>query len=163
MALSIEILHESDLWSEIPDIEDLSKNILNYATQFVDIDDALVSLCLSNDVAIKELNKKWRNIDKSTNVLSFPSASSMNFDNIILGDIIISFETVQHECLNENKSFQDHFTHLLIHGFLHLLGYDHIEEDEAIEMEQLERDILAGLNISDPYEGTTIQSDTKHD
>ncbi len=109
--------------------------------------EAELSVLLCDDKMIAELNAKWRNKNKPTNVLSFPAGH----DNPLLGDIVISLETVQREAVLENKSFRDHFTHLLVHGFLHLFGYDHENESDAAAMEQLETKILAALDIADPY------------
>jgi probable rRNA maturation factor len=151
MSLAIDIAYDSPLWSDLPYIELWSHDIIGYATQIIDVDRGRISLCLSDDRQIRILNKQWRAQDKATNVLSFPSPPSMNFEEHILGDIIIAYETVERECVDEHKTFRDHYAHLLVHGFLHLMGYDHASEDEAIEMEHIERDILALMHIEDPY------------
>lgn len=105
-----------------------------------------VSIVLSNDQFVKSLNKQYRFKDKPTNVLSFPAG-----DETMLGDIVLAFETIQKEADSQDKNFQDHCSHLIVHGTLHLLGYDHIEEDEAEEMENLEIEILSELEINNPY------------
>ena len=110
-----------------------------------------VSIILTCDKEIRKLNKKYRKIDKPTNVLSFETG-----DNYLLGDIFISFETVKKQAKKENKSFEDHATHLVIHGLLHLMGFDHIEEKQAEEMENLEILNLKKLGIKNPYEDETI-------
>lgn len=112
-----------------------------------------VSLLFTDDAHIQVLNRDFRGKDKPTNVLSFPAASGVFPDDAtkVLGDIVIARETVEREAEEEGKSFDHHLTHLLVHGFLHLLGYDHESDDEAEEMEAMERLILAGLEISDPY------------
>ncbi len=109
-----------------------------------------VSIILTCDKEIRQLNKKYRKIDKPTNVLSFETG-----DNYLLGDIFISFETVKKQAKKENKSFEDHATHLVIHGLLHLMGFDHIEEKQAQEMENLEILNLKKLGIKNPYEDET--------
>ena len=110
-----------------------------------------VSIILTCDKERRQLNKKYRKIDKPTNVLSFETG-----DNYLLGDIFISFETVKKQAKKENKSFEDHVTHLVIHGLLHLMGFDHIEEKQAQEMENLEILNLKKLGIKNPYEDETI-------
>ena len=106
-----------------------------------------VSIILTCDKKIRQLNKKYRDIDKPTNVLSFETG-----DEYLLGDIFISFDTVEKQAKQENKSFEDHTTHLVIHGLLHLMGFDHINEEEAKEMENLEISNLKKLGIKNPYE-----------
>ncbi|MEO0327697.1 MAG: rRNA maturation RNase YbeY [Pseudomonadota bacterium] len=112
-----------------------------------------LSILLANDKVLKELNNHWRHKDKPTNVLSFPAKeiSTGDIAGPLLGDIAISVETAKNEAELENKHFEDHFIHLVVHGFLHLFGYDHNSDDEAKIMENLETGILAELGISDPY------------
>ena len=112
---------------------------------------AEVTVVLSDDAEQQELNKQWRGIDKSTNVLSFPQIEPFAPVSGLLGDITLARETVAKEAEEMGISFEAHFTHLVVHGFLHLLGYDHIEEEDAEEMEGLETEILASLGIADPY------------
>ena len=112
-----------------------------------------VSLLFTDDASVQTLNAKWRGKDKPTNVLSFPAGDSpMETEIEFLGDIALALQTVQRESLEEGKIFDHHLTHLLVHGFLHLCGYDHeTGEQDAEEMETLERAILARLAIADPY------------
>lgn len=110
-----------------------------------------VSVVLTNDAEQRELNRQWRGFDKSTNVLSFPQIEPFAPVSGLLGDITLARETVEKEAEEMGISFEAHFTHLVVHGFLHLLGYDHIEEADAEEMEGLETEILASLGIADPY------------
>lgn len=110
-----------------------------------------VSVVLTDDAEQRELNRQWRGFDKSTNVLSFPQIEPFAPVSGLLGDITLARETVAKEAEEMGITFEAHFTHLVVHGFLHLLGYDHIEEDEATEMESLETRILATLGIADPY------------
>ena len=116
--------------------------------------DAELSVMLTDDAGIRNLNRDWRGIDKPTNVLSFPAVSPLprHAGPRVLGDIAIAYETTRREAEVENKLFSHHLSHLAIHGFLHLIGYDHGTDDEAQTMEGLERQILAGLGITDPYE-----------
>ena len=117
-------------------------------------DGAELSLLLTDDKRIRIVNRDWRGFDKATNVLSFPAAPP---DRIamspVLGDIVIAYETVEREAQAEDKSIADHFSHLVIHGLLHLLGEDHETEAEAQRMEGLEVAALARLGIADPYAG----------
>ena len=100
---------------------------------------------------IQQLNKTYRHQDKTTNVLSFPSDLPIEIDEAILGDVIICIDVVTQEAQKQNKSFNDHLLHMAIHGTLHLLGYDHIDEKEALIMEGLEVKILEKLQIKNPY------------
>jgi probable rRNA maturation factor len=100
----------------------------------------------TNDAAMRKLNAEWRGKDKPTNVLSFPAARGP-----LLGDIALAAETVAREARLADKPLEDHIAHLIIHGFLHLLGYDHEVERQAEEMEALERSALSRMGIADPY------------
>jgi probable rRNA maturation factor len=110
-----------------------------------------VTVIVDNDGRIRSLNQLWRQIDKPTNVLSFPALDGPEGPGKYLGDIAISYETAAREAVAEGKSFSDHVAHLSVHGFLHLMGYDHESDADAAEMEGLERTILARIGISDPY------------
>jgi probable rRNA maturation factor len=112
-----------------------------------------LSIVFTDDENIRQLNARWRGKDKPTNVLSFPAFPVAKGGALppMLGDIVIAFATVEREARDEGKTFEAHLLHLVVHGFLHLLGYDHEEEREAEEMERLERRILAALAIPDPY------------
>jgi probable rRNA maturation factor len=115
-----------------------------------------IAILLTTDAKLQSLNMQFRGVDKPTNVLSF-AAFNINRPQLIecqplfLGDIAIAAETVKREAHEQNKTVRDHLSHMIIHGTLHLLGYDHEYEEEAQEMETLERKILATLNIADPY------------
>ena len=113
--------------------------------------DVLISLLFSGDKEVKELNKYYRNINKPTNVLSFPSTQINTKNKIFLGDIIFSSQTIVQEAKRDNKNLVDHLMHLFIHGVLHLIGYDHQTEEDAHVMESLEVKILKNLNIDSPY------------
>lgn len=111
-----------------------------------------MSIVLADDAFVRELNRNYRNIDKPTNVLSFPAEDEGVQGPRMLGDVVLAFETVQREAAEAGKPARDHLAHLIVHGTLHLLGYDHEEAPEAEKMEALERKILAGLGIADPYQ-----------
>jgi probable rRNA maturation factor len=115
--------------------------------------DLEVSLLLTDDAEQRGLNRDHRGKDGSTNVLSFPAGFVPPAGPRPLGDISLALETVIREAEDQDKSVADHVSHLLVHGVLHLLGYDHLDDTEAEEMEALEREILAGLGIADPYAG----------
>jgi probable rRNA maturation factor len=109
-------------------------------------------VALSSDAQVQVLNAGYRGMDKPTNVLSFPAPASPVAQPVrLLGDVALARETVQREAGERGISVSDHLAHLTIHGLLHLLGYDHETDDEAIAMERLETEILAGLGIADPY------------
>ena len=111
------------------------------------------SILLIDDLYMKKINKKWRKLEKSTNVLSFPVNKQIKEkDYFFIGDIVLSYETILSECKLRKKSFKDHFLHLLVHGFLHLLGYNHDNKRNEKEMEELEVNYLSELNIKNPYE-----------
>ena len=110
---------------------------------------------LADDAEQRRLNRDWRGIDRPTNVLAFPGwepgAPLPAGAPWLLGDVSLAYETVAREAQQQGKSFSDHFRHLVVHGVLHLLGYDHATEAEAKQMEALETSILAGLGVADPY------------
>lgn len=112
-----------------------------------------LSIVFSDDSHIRTLNASWRGKDKATNVLSFPAFPFPKGGKLppMLGDIVLASETVAREAALEEKPFENHITHLVIHGLLHLLGYDHETDAEAEEMEAIERAALARLAIPDPY------------
>jgi probable rRNA maturation factor len=111
----------------------------------------IVAMVVTDDARVRALNKLWRGQDKATNVLSFPAPAIQHGRERSLGNIAISYETAAREAAAEDKSFTNHVAHLSVHGFLHLLGYDHESDDDAEEMEGLERVILARIGVSDPY------------
>jgi probable rRNA maturation factor len=150
-----DVLIAAECWRAQADAEDIVQRAISAAASFVELpaDETEVAVMLTDDARIRELNREWRGQDKATNVLSFPAAQPPGETQqpMMLGDIAIAYETTHSEAEAEAKPFQNHLSHLAIHGFLHLLGYDHLDDDEAEEMEGLERDILAKLGIADPY------------
>jgi len=105
---------------------------------------------MTDDAAMRLLNQAWRGVDAATNVLSFPN-NPAGGERSLIGDIVLAYETIATEARKEGKPFAHHLAHLAVHGFLHLLGYDHDREREAATMERLEREILHRLAIPDPY------------
>lgn len=111
-----------------------------------------VSLLFTQDADMQALNRRWRGIDRPTNVLAFPySGPETAGDGHPLGDVVLAYGTLSEEAARQGKTFADHATHLLVHGFLHLLGYDHDNDRAAEDMEAAEVRILATLGIADPY------------
>jgi probable rRNA maturation factor len=158
--VSVDILVESSLWAA-EEAETAVRAAIATAADAVRALPAAggeVTVVLTEDEAIRKLNRDWRNMDKPTNVLSFPAAQLPTRQRLeeaavpaTLGDLVIAYETTVREAAAEGKPVAHHVAHLAVHGFLHLLGYDHESDEEADEMERLEARILARLNIPDPY------------
>jgi len=155
-----DVLVTADCWQAEPAAEALIHRAIEAAAEFAGADtgDAELAVMLTDDIGIRTLNSNWRGIDKPTNVLSFPALQPVGDvpDDMprMLGDIAIAYETTRREADEEDKPFEHHLSHLAVHGFLHLIGYDHENDDDAEAMEALERDILAQLGIPDPYAGS---------
>lgn len=112
-----------------------------------------VSVLLTNDKEIRHLNKKYRNIDKATNVLSFSIESDAYLSELkMIGDLVISKDRITYEANEQKKTFNEHFAHMLIHGFLHLLNFSHENDKNSNLMEKKEVELLSKLNIPNPYE-----------
>ncbi|MBZ6077071.1 rRNA maturation RNase YbeY [Microvirga sp. WGZ8] len=145
---------EAGDWAGLEDAEALAQRAADAAAVVADEadDDFEVSVMLTDDASIRELNRQWRGKDKATNVLSFPAPEQPGFEGPRhLGDIALAYETLVREAEEESKPLADHFAHLVVHGVLHLLGYEHEVEEEADIMEALEVKALATLGIADPY------------
>jgi probable rRNA maturation factor len=152
-----EVLVVADCWHEEPDAETVIQRAVAAAAKTVDQDvgEAELAVMLTDDAGIRTLNSNWRGIDKPTNVLSFPALqpsgpSGPNDAPRMLGDIAIAYETTRKEADEEQKPFDHHLSHLAVHGFLHLIGYDHEKDDDAEAMEAVEQEILAQLGIPNP-------------
>jgi probable rRNA maturation factor len=149
---AIDIIVDSKLWTTEPGAEEIVRRAIVQAADIVTAGDVELAVMLTDDAAIRALNNRWRGLDKPTNVLSFPAPAALQGDGPVhLGDIAIAYETAAREAESEGKPLAHHLSHLAVHGFLHLLGYDHESEPEAEAMEQQERTILARLRIPDPY------------
>ena len=153
--LTLDMSVEAGAWPEREAMEALAHRAFAAALQAASDAPAgpvEISLLLSDDAGIRGLNRLWRKQDKATNVLSFPAPAAGPGPRF-LGDVALAQETVAREAEAEGKRFEDHAAHLLVHGALHLLGYDHELEAQAEIMEALEVKALAALGIADPYRG----------
>ena len=155
MSIEIEVVVEDDRWAHQLDpgrlVADVAKYVrLNKSTNIPNNSSATALFC--SDARIRELNSRWMNKDAPTNVLSFPALLyGPSEAERYLGDIAISFETILSEAENDRRTFDEHATHMLLHGLLHLLGFDHQNEDEAVQMERLESEILVAMGMGDPW------------
>ena len=154
--VEIDLLVEAEGWPADDVLAQIARKAINAAIAEVGATGEApseVSLVFTDDEAIRELNASWRGKDKPTNVLSFPAFPIAPGDVLppMLGDIVLAIETISREASLEEKPFEHHLIHLIAHGFLHLLGYDHETEEEAEVMEAMERRVLARLAIPDPY------------
>ena len=172
-------LEAGDWEAVVSDVEQLVEAAARAAFEAAERPDILggapaeMSLVLADDALVQTLNRDYRDKDKPTNVLSFALLDDLDDTDddtddvlareegmpILIGDVILAFETVQREALEQGKSFGDHLTHLVIHGVLHLLGYDHQSDPDADRMERLETSILARMGIADPYSANPAQAD----
>lgn len=143
----IDVIIEDSGWeTALPDAEAISSACYAAAAEFEPRISGEIALLLTNDEALQALNAQFRGKNKPTNVLSFPSG-----EEAFLGDIAIALETCRKEAAEKNIAMRDHAAHLITHGILHLIGYDHEQDDEAEAMENREADILKSLGIADPY------------
>lgn len=151
-ALAVDIVVESPLWKAQRGADAMLRRALAAAAALVPSDGEL-AVVLTDDTAIRALNRDWRGKDAATNVLSFPAKEARPDRRAprLLGDIVIAYETVAREAAAEGKPFIHHLAHLAVHGFLHLVGYDHEANEDADAMEGLEIAILARLDLPDPY------------
>ena len=152
-APTIEIVTQSPLWKEQRNVKTLLRRAITEAAAMVPATGGELAVVLTDDAAIRLLNRDWRSKDLATNVLSFPAQEPRGAPTLprLLGDIVIAYETTEREARAEHKSVAHHLAHLAVHGFLHLAGYDHQSDDEAAVMEELETRILAQLAIPGPY------------
>jgi probable rRNA maturation factor len=156
-AIAIDLAQRSPLWRrELPDVAGrctaAARAALAAAGTAFD-GPAELSIVLADDALVRGLNNQWRGVDKPTNVLSFPAlaAAAAPGAPLLLGDVVLAFETVASEASEQHKPLGDHLAHLVAHGVLHLLGFDHQAAADARRMEALEIAVLGGLGIADPY------------
>jgi probable rRNA maturation factor len=176
-APTIDIVVASELWKTQRDAKTILRRSIAEAAMAVSTTEGELAVVLTDDEAIRALNRDWRRKDAATNVLSFPARNpaknpaknpsksrtkmprkvpgskprAARETPCLLGDIVIAFETTEREARAEQKPFAHHLAHLAVHGFLHLVGYDHVADDEANAMEGLETAILARLDVPNPY------------
>jgi probable rRNA maturation factor len=169
-APAIDILVKSSLWLQERGIRAVLRDAITQAAWATGSDGEL-AIVLSDDEAVRALNRDWRRKDQSTNVLSFPAVCAAKGNKSkarqvsqkqkrpraaadarrCLGDIVIAYETAGREAKAEGKPLRDHVAHLAVHGFLHLVGYDHEGDAEAAAMEALEIAVLGRIGVPDPY------------
>jgi probable rRNA maturation factor len=149
----MEIVIQSPLWNAQRNARQVLRRALIEATAATGTREGELAVVLTDDAMMRHLNRKWRAKNTATNVLSFPAQHPPRSENAarLLGDIVIAFETCAREAHAQGLSFTDHLAHLAVHGFLHLLGYDHVADEEAHRMEALEATILDRLHIANPY------------
>ena len=166
VSLEVDVEVDADAWSSVgasleADCRRCCQAAFSHVQRLGEFDDegieaAEIAIRLTTDAELQALNRQFRGIDKPTNVLSFATLDDdgpamMEGMPLYLGDIAVACETVTREAREQNKSVAEHLSHMIVHGTLHLLGYDHEDDTEAQEMEALECQILAGLGIADPY------------
>ncbi|MDB5553181.1 MAG: Metal-dependent hydrolase YbeY, involved in rRNA and/or ribosome maturation and assembly [Rhizobium sp.] len=159
--LDIQLSVESGGWPDEDTLNGFAARVLEHTAGFLAANTGQpfpgsvveISLVFTSDDDIRTVNEAWRGQDKPTNVLSFPAfpLAPGGQPGPMLGDIIMAEETLRREALDLGIPFDDHLTHLLVHGFLHLFGYDHMTDEEAAVMEGLETRILAEMGLADPY------------
>lgn len=155
MTISIEV--EDEAWQALAGLDQLARTAVASALSGAgaDEEEREIALLFTDDQSIAAINADWRGTNKPTNVLSFPASPDMPIPDgepRPLGDIVLSHGVIAREAAEQGKTLHDHTAHLIVHGVLHLLGFDHETDEEAGEMERLETSILKGLGISDPYE-----------
>ena len=160
-------LHDTAWTDSFADLETRARAAVSATLERLDIGGPLeISLVFTDDAEQRALNRDYRHKDRSTNVLSFPNmeADAPLVAGLprLLGDVVLARETVEREAREQGKHPADHAVHLLVHGTLHLLGYDHQQADAAAEMEALETEILKGLGIADPYAGAAAVQEVRH-
>jgi probable rRNA maturation factor len=151
--VQIEVIARSARWRKQPRAAAIVKTAVRAAAKAVSTPRAELAIVLCDDSAIRALNRRWRGKKAPTDVLSFPAAApgEKRPETPYIGDIVIAYETVAREAAAEGKPFKHHLAHLAVHGFLHLLGYDHQNDREARRMERTERTILKRIAVPDPY------------
>ena len=157
--LEVDVVRHGSAWND-SDIADATVELAAQAAFTAALPELRThyeaTVVLTDDAEIRDLNRNWRNKDEATNVLSFPAGETANElieagESLALGDVVIAYEKTRAEAVEKAISIYDHVSHLVVHGVLHLLGFDHMDDAEAEQMEDLERKALATLGIADPY------------
>ncbi len=163
--LEIEIAVLDDRWDNVRQLRGIAERAAACAVEQSNADTgrAELSLVFSNDQRIRVLNEDYRGKPSATNVLSFPAelpAKALAGQERLLGDVVFAFETITGEARAQGKTFENHLCHLIVHGVLHLLGYDHESDSCAQEMEALETTALALIGVPNPYENDSSARDS---
>ena len=151
--MPLDLVIENEAWGQVPNLELIAEQAVAAALPKGE-QSKIITLLFSDDETMQELNKDWRGKDAPTNVLSFPAPKDQPVppgELPLLGDIVLGFGTCAREAQEAGKTLTNHTCHLIVHGVLHLLGYDHVDDQEAEKMEAAEIKILSTLNISNPY------------
>jgi probable rRNA maturation factor len=151
VSVTIDITVAAAAWKKLADAESIVRRAIETALDDAGESEGEVGIVLCEDARMQELNRTWRGKDKPTNVLSFPASASGGGTSRHFGDIVLAYETLTREAKVEGKTPEAHLSHLAVHGMLHLLGFDHVNDGDADKMENRERKILARLGIPDPY------------
>ncbi|MEM9232994.1 MAG: rRNA maturation RNase YbeY, partial [Pseudomonadota bacterium] len=154
VVIELEIVLEDARWQDFDTESILEQSVTSLTAERPEgLRAGEISLLFTSDAAVQVLNRDWRGKDRPTNVLSFPAEDFPALEGVPtpLGDIALAYETCVREATEKEISVEDHLAHLILHGILHLLGYDHLMDEDAAEMEGLERRLLARLGIADPY------------
>jgi probable rRNA maturation factor len=157
MSVEIDIIVSAPGWESLEGLEALARDCVAASVEESRVrlaEGCEVCVAFCDDAEIRALNAQWRDKDKATNVLSFPTPGPLSAKPL-LGDIVVSYETVFREAAEQAKTLREHTSHMVIHGFLHLIGYDHETAAEAETMESLEKRIASRLGLPDPYAGDT--------
>ena len=151
--MPLDLAIENEAWAQVPNLELMAEQAVAAALPKGE-QGKIITLLFADDETMQELNKDWRGKDAPTNVLSFPAPKDQPVppgELSLLGDIVLGFGTCAREAEEAGKTLTNHTCHLIVHGVLHLLGYDHVDDQEAEKMEAAEIKILSTLNISNPY------------
>lgn len=164
ISMDVEITIESEDWAAHPELGRLLAHAARTAVKVAGLTveaDAELSILLGGDDLLRRLNRAYRGKDGATNVLSFPqpAPAAAGPERLLLGDVALAYETVAREAAAAGKPLEHHAAHLVIHGLLHLFGYDHDCDAEATKMEAIERAVLGALDIADPYAQDEVHSE----
>lgn len=149
--LQLDIQLAVEVENNLPTEEQMSKWATAALLKRTEHEEPELTIRIVDEAESQELNHEYRGKDKPTNVLSFPFEAPAHVPIPLLGDLIICKQVVEREATEQDKTLTAHWAHMIVHGCLHLLGYDHIEDDEAEEMESIERVVIAELGFEDPY------------
>jgi probable rRNA maturation factor len=158
-ALTIDVVIDSEQWKDAGAAKAVVRRAVMQAAAALSTNPTELAIVLTDDRKMRALNRNWRGIAATTNVLSF---ATKNAGGRHLGDIVLAYETVVREARREHKPLAHHLAHLAVHGFLHLLGFDHESDEDARQMEHTECAVLRQLAIPDPYRSRAAPTRPKH-